>query len=214
MEAEKLSIEGAVVFTPRQHRDARGVFLEQLRADALRDVLGHPLTLAQANVSVSARGVVRGIHFAQVPPGQAKYVTCPRGRVLDVAVDLRVGSPTFGQHATAVLDDVDRRALYLAEGLGHAFVALSDEATVGYFCSTPFDPAREHGLSVFDPELALPWPDDLELVLSDRDRAAPSLAEVRAAGLLPEATACEAFYEGLRRADERGSEPNQAGFGQ
>jgi dTDP-4-dehydrorhamnose 3,5-epimerase len=210
MQAEQLAIPGAVLFTPRQHRDPRGVFLEQLRADVLSEAVGHPLALAQANVSVSARGVVRGIHFAQVPPGQAKYVTCPAGAVLDYAIDLRVGSATFGHHVTARLDDVDRRALYLAEGLGHAFVALTEGATVNYSCSTPFSPTREHGISVFDPELALPWPDDVELLLSDRDRAAPSLAEVRDAGLLPSLDECERFYARLRA----GERPSQAGLGQ
>jgi dTDP-4-dehydrorhamnose 3,5-epimerase len=208
MEAENLAIAGAVLFTPRQHRDARGVFLEQFRADALCQAWGHPLTLAQSNVSISSRGVLRGIHFAQVPPGQAKYVTCVRGQILDIAVDLRVGSPTFGQHCSAVLDDVDRRALYLAEGLGHAFVALTDDATVSYYCSTTFDPTREHGISPLDPDLALPWPDDVDLVLSDRDRAAPTLAEVQAAGLLPDAAECEAFYDRLRRAASAESAPN------
>jgi dTDP-4-dehydrorhamnose 3,5-epimerase len=214
MDVDHLGIAGAVVFTPRQHRDPRGVFLEQFRADVLEKALGHPLDLAQANLSVSTRGVVRGIHFAQVPPGQAKYVTCPRGAVLDYAIDLRVGSPTFGAHVTAVLDDVDRRALYLAEGLGHAFVALSDEATVSYMCSTPFSPGREHGISVFDPELALVWPDDVELVLSDRDRVAPSLVEVRDAGLLPSWEECESFYRGLRDGDGRAPVASHAGLGQ
>jgi len=212
MEAEHLAIAGAVLFTPRQHRDSRGVFLEQFRADSLTKAWGHPLTLAQSNVSVSARGVVRGIHFAEVPPGQAKYVTCVRGRILDIAVDLRVGSPTFGEHVSAVLDDVDRRALYVAEGLGHAFVALTDDATVSYYCSTVFNPDREHGSSAFDPDLALPWPTEIDLVLSDRDRAAPTLAEVQAAGLLPHVSECEAFYDSLRRTGS--SAPNQAGLGQ
>jgi dTDP-4-dehydrorhamnose 3,5-epimerase len=214
MDVEQLDIAGAVVFTPRQHRDSRGVFLEQLRADVLTAALGHPMNLAQANTSVSMRGVVRGIHFAQLPPGQAKYVTCPQGAVLDYAVDLRIGSPTFGAHATVRLDDVDRRALYLAEGLGHAFVALSEEATVSYLCSTPFDSAREHGISVFDPELALNWPADVDLVLSDRDRAAPSLAEVRDAGLLPTLEECEEFYGRLRADGGRPPAANHAGLGQ
>jgi dTDP-4-dehydrorhamnose 3,5-epimerase len=214
MEAAELALAGAVLFTPRQHRDPRGVFLEQLRADVFTEAVGHPLHLAQTNVSVSARGVVRGIHFAQVPPGQAKYVTCARGAILDYAVDLRGGSPTFGQHVTALLDDVDRRALYLAEGLGHAFVALTDDATVSYICSTPFNPTREHGISVFDPELALEWPDQVDLVLSERDREAPTLAEVRAAGLLPTMEECERFYERLRADDGRPPELTRAGLGQ
>jgi dTDP-4-dehydrorhamnose 3,5-epimerase len=198
MEVAQLDIAGAVLFSPRLHRDERGLFLEQFRADALAAAVGHPLALAQANVSVSARGVVRGVHFAQVPPGQAKYVTCPNGRVLDLVVDLRVGSPTFGQHAAVPLDDEKRQGLYLAEGLGHAFVALSESATVSYLCSIAYDAAREHGISVFDPELALPWPKELDLVLSDRDREAPSLDEVRSAGLLPDHAACLAWYEQLR----------------
>jgi len=214
VEVRELSVPGAFEVTPVQHGDDRGLFLEWFREDVFTEVVGHPLRLAQANVSVSSAGTLRGIHFAQVPPGQAKYVTCPRGAVLDYAVDLRVGSPTFGAHVTAVLDDVDRRALYLAEGLGHAFVALSDEATVSYMCSTPFSPGREHGISVFDPELALVWPDDVELVLSDRDRAAPSLAEVRDAGLLPSWDECEAFYRHLRDGDGRAPLPSHAGFGQ
>jgi dTDP-4-dehydrorhamnose 3,5-epimerase len=190
------------------------VFLEQLRAEEVAVAVGHPLNLAQTNISVSGRGVVRGIHFAQVPPGQAKYVTCARGAVLDYAVDLRIGSPTFGEHVTALLDDTDRRALYLAEGLGHAFVALTDDATVSYICSTPFAPGREHGISPFDPELALAWPDDVELVLSDRDRAAPTLAEVRAAGLLPTLEECEQLYERLRADDGRPPTASQVGSGQ
>src|SRR3954462_10408624 len=116
MDVAQLDIAGALVFTPRQHRDERGVFLEQFRSDAPEKAFGHPLTLAQSNVSVSSRGVLRVIHFAQVPPGQAKYVPCAAGRVLDVAVDLRVRSPTFGEHCLVELDDVDRRGLYLAEG--------------------------------------------------------------------------------------------------
>jgi dTDP-4-dehydrorhamnose 3,5-epimerase len=210
MDVTQMEIAGAFVFTPRQHRDARGIFLEQMRADVLTDAIGHPFALAQANVSVSTRGVVRGIHYAQVPPGQAKYVTCAAGRVVDYAIDLRLGSPTFGEYATAVLDDVDRRAVYLPEGVGHAFVALSDEATVSYSCTTPFDPMREHGISVFDPELGLHWPDEVELVLSDRDRAAPTLAEVRRDGLLPTMEDCQRHYDRLAAGDL----PSHAGSGQ
>lgn len=211
MDVTQLGIAGAFVFTPRQHRDRRGVFLEQLRADVLTDAIGHPFVLAQANVSVSARGVVRGIHYAQVPPGQAKYVTCAAGRVVDYAIDLRLGSPTFGEYATAVLDDVNRRAVYLPEGVGHAFVALSDEATVSYSCSTAFESVREHGISIFDPELGLTWPDGVDLVLSDRDRTAPTLAEVRRDGLLPTMDDCQRYYDRLAAGELL---PSRAGSGQ
>ena len=118
MKIRPLSIDGAWEITPQQYGDPRGLFMEWYRFDRLAAAVGHPLRLAQANLSVSARGVVRGIHFADVPPGQAKYVTCVSGAVIDMVVDLRVGSPTFGQWEATRLDDVDRRALYLAEGLG------------------------------------------------------------------------------------------------
>jgi len=184
MDVAPLGIEGAWQVTPRQHGDPRGVFLEWYRVERLTEAVGHPLRLAQANLSTSAAGVVRGIHVAEVPPGQAKYVTCVRGAVLDVVVDLRVGSPTFGAWEGVRLDDVDRRALYLAEGLGHAFCALTEDTTITYLCSEPYAPGREHGVHPLDPALGITWPVDAP-VLSAKDAAAPSLAEARAAGLLP-----------------------------
>ncbi|MDT7802130.1 MAG: 5-epimerase, partial [Actinomycetota bacterium] len=118
--------------------------------------------------------------------GQAKYVYCPRGAVLDLVVDLRVGSPTFGRHAAVRLDDVTRTGVFVSEGLGHAFCALTDDADVTYLLSTTYDPGAEHGVNPLDPDLALPWPDDVgELLLSDKDRGAPGLIEARDAGALP-----------------------------
>ena len=197
---DALDIDGAWIFTPRIHGDGRGSFLEWFRgAEFLGDV-GHGLEVAQANCSVSRRGVIRGIHFADVPPGQAKYVTCAAGAILDVVVDLRVGSPGFGRWTAVQLDDQTRRALYIAEGLGHAFVALSDQATVLYLCSTPYAPTREHGVHPLDPAIGIAWPEDMETILSDKDRSAPSLAEARSAGLLPDYGDCLAYIAGLRRA--------------
>ncbi|MFI7071913.1 dTDP-4-dehydrorhamnose 3,5-epimerase family protein [Micromonospora sediminicola] len=196
MKVRPLGIEGAWEVTPRQHGDSRGLFLEWYRFDHLADAVGHPLRLAQGNLSVSARGVVRGIHFADVPPGQAKYVTCVRGAVVDVIVDVRVGSPTFGRWEAVRLDDVDRRAVYLSEGLGHGFCALTDDATLSYLCSTTYDPTVERAVHPLDPELAIDWPAGTPL-LSDRDAAAPSLAEARDAGLLPDYGTCRAFTAGL-----------------
>jgi dTDP-4-dehydrorhamnose 3,5-epimerase len=192
-----LSILGAWEVLPAQHGDSRGLFLEWYRFDRLTEAVGHPLRLAQGNMSVSARSVVRGIHFADVPPGQAKYVTCVRGAVLDVVVDLRVGSPTFGQWEGVLLDDADRRAVYIAEGLGHGFCALSDDATLTYLCSETYAPGREHGVHPVDPDLAIAWPAD-SAVLSDRDAAAPSLAQARADGLLPDYQQCLQWTESLR----------------
>lgn len=193
---ETVSIDGAWLFTPTQHRDDRGVFLESFTAASLREAVGHDLDLRQMNVSVSRAGTVRGIHFADVPPGQAKYVQCLSGRILDVVVDIRVGSPTFGAWYATELDDVDRRGLYVSEGLGHGFCALTDSATVAYLCSQPYAPEREHGVTPLDADLGLPWP-DLPLLLSPKDLAAPTLAEAAAAGQLPDAAACRAFVASL-----------------
>ena len=198
MQVDELKVPGAWSFTPRQFPDPRGVFLEWFKADALEQVLGHRLQVAQANHSVSARGTMRGVHFADVPPSQAKYVYCTRGAVLDVVVDIRVGSPTYGVSDSVRLDDVDRRGIYLSEGLGHAFLALTDDANVTYLCSAPYAPGREHGISPLDPALDLPWPDDVEPLLSDKDAAAPTLEQARADGLLPDWQACQAFYASLR----------------
>lgn len=197
MEIEPLSIDGAYVVSPKQHADARGRFLEWYRFDRLAGAIGHPLRLAQSNISVSTKGVVRGIHFADVPPSQAKYLTCVRGEVLDMIVDIRVGSPTYGRHEAVRLDETDRRAVYIAEGLGHAFCALEDDTTLTYLCSETYSPGREHGVHPLDPELGIEWPVDTPQ-LSDRDAAAPTLAEAAAQGLLPDYAACQQFYADLR----------------
>jgi dTDP-4-dehydrorhamnose 3,5-epimerase len=193
-----LTIEGTWLLEPKIFPDDRGSFHEWFRGDDLREATGYDLSLAQANCSVSRRGVLRGVHFADVPPGQAKYVTCARGAVLDVMVDVRVGSPTFGRWESVRLDEDNRHAVFLAEGIGHAFMALTDDATVLYLCSTGYAPGREHGVHPLDPELGIEWPAGLEPVLSEKDAAAPSLAEARAAGLLPEYEECVAYYEKLR----------------
>ena len=193
----QLAVGDAYVLDLVPHGDARGRFTEWYRADVLAGVVGHGLPLAQANHSVSARGVLRGVHFALVPPGQAKYVYCPAGRVLDVVVDVRVGSPTFGVHDAVVLDSEQPRAVYLAEGLGHAFLSLADGSSVTYLVSSGYDPAREFGVSPVDPALDLPWPDDVEFELSAKDQQAPTLAEARAQGLLPTIEQCHARYAEL-----------------
>ncbi len=198
MKAYELSIAGAWVFEPTVFPDARGMFVAPFQGAVFREALGFDLTVAQVNHSVSARGVVRGVHVVDVPPGQAKYVHCPRGALLDVVVDVRVGSPTFGASEAVELDGRSCRAVYLAEGLGHAFVALEDDTVMAYLCSTPYDPAAERTVSPLDPALGLPWPAGLEPVLSDKDAAAPTLSEAARQGFLPEFAACRARYAALR----------------
>lgn len=204
MQVRRLSIDGAWEFTPTQHGDSRGLFLEAFKAPVVSEVIGHPFDLAQVNMSVSAAGSLRGVHFADVPPGQAKYVTCPVGAVLDVIVDIRVGSPTFGTYDTVLLDDVDRRAVYLGEGLGHAFLALADGSTVAYLCSAGYNPTGEHGINPLDPELGIEWPTvgrdgtALAYELSEKDTAAPTLAQAAESGLLPKYDEVAAYVGSLR----------------
>jgi dTDP-4-dehydrorhamnose 3,5-epimerase len=199
-------ISGAFTMTPQQHRDDRGVFLEWFRSDRFVETTGHRFEIAQANCSVSAAGTIRGIHFAQLPPSQAKYVTCPSGAILDVVVDIRLGSPTFGQWDAVVLDDEDRKALYIAEGLGHAFMALVDGSVVNYLCSAQYAPGREHGVHPLDPAIGIEWPtrgrdgSALTPSLSPKDEQAPLLADLVDSGLLPEHADVQAYVESLRAA--------------
>lgn len=198
MQIRELNIPGAYEVTPKQFADDRGVFLEWYRFDRLGEVIGHSLDLRQGNISVSARGVVRGIHFADVPRGQAKYVTVAYGAVLDYVIDIRTGSPTFGQWEAVLLDDVERKAVYLGEGLGHCFVALIDGTTVNYLVSDIHNAPREHGINPLDPEVGLAFPPEAgELLLSPKDTGAPGLTEAAQAGLLPDYEQTVAYYREL-----------------
>ena len=200
MKVRELAIPGAWEITPTIHGDSRGFFFEWITDRGFSGFAGHRLDVRQANCSVSSAGVLRGLHFAQLPPSQAKYVTCVHGSVFDVVVDIRVGSPTFGRWDSVLLDDKDHRTIYISEGLGHGFLALQDNSTVMYLCSAEYSPQREHTICATDPTLAIDWP----LVggaaprLSDRDAAAPSLNEVRASGLLPTWEQTQRFIAGMR----------------
>jgi dTDP-4-dehydrorhamnose 3,5-epimerase len=196
----ELTIPGVVEFTPKVFPDARGQFVAPFHEGAFLDATGHRLHVAQSNQSISRRGVIRGAHFSDVPPGQAKYVHCSRGALLDVAIDVRVDSPTFGRWESVLLDTEASRAVYLPEGLGHAFIALTDDTVMTYLCSTGYTPAAEHTVHPLDPAVGLPWPADQDLILSDKDRTATTLAEAAAAAILPSWAACQARYAELRAA--------------
>lgn len=204
MEVTALEIEGSFVFTPVIHGDDRGSFLEWFRADVFEEAVGHPFTLAQANSSLSATGTLRGIHFAELPPSQAKYVTCTSGAVFDVVVDIRVGSPTYGKWEGVRLDAETRKVIYIGEGLGHAFMALEDGSVVNYLCSAPYAPGREHGINPFDPAIGIDWPTTradgtaLEPLLSPKDAEAQSLDEAREAGVLADIDEVRAFVASLK----------------
>ncbi|MET7381008.1 dTDP-4-dehydrorhamnose 3,5-epimerase [Streptomyces sp. NPDC005526] len=185
-----LGIEGAWVETPRVFADGRGRFHEWFKDQGFRESTGQAFRLAQANCSRSVLGTLRGIHYASVPPGQAKYVTCVSGAVLDVVVDVRTGSPTFGKWEAVRLDDATHRCVYLSEGLGHAFMALEDDSTVVYLCSEGYAPEREHGVDPLDPALGIAWPENLTPLLSPKDAAAPTLEQAERKGLLPSFQDC------------------------
>ncbi len=174
------------------------MFLEWYRFDRLEETIGHSLNLRQGNTSVSKRGSVRGIHFADIPPSQAKYVTATHGAVLDYVIDIRVGSPTFGKWDSVLLDDTDRRAIYVAEGLGHCFVALTDNATVSYLVTDVYNPSHEHGINPLDPDIALVFPPEAgELLLSPKDTEASGLTDAAASGFLPTWEAARSLYASL-----------------
>jgi dTDP-4-dehydrorhamnose 3,5-epimerase len=198
VQLRELAIPDAYEITPRQHSDERGVFLEWYRFDRLEETVGHSLSLRQGNTSVSRRGVVRGIHFADIPIGQAKYVTVPFGVAIDFVVDIRVGSPTFGHWDSVLLDDVTRRAVYISEGLGHCFVALSEGTVLNYLVSDVYNASREHAINPLDPEIGIVFPLDVEeLLLSSKDTEAPGLAAANADGMLPNWDDLKALYQSL-----------------
>lgn len=198
MHIDPLGLEGAYLIRPQVFPDDRGLFLEVFNQPDFQEAIGHKLTVAQVNCSSSRRGTIRGLHGVALPPGQARYATCVRGSIVDIVVDVRIGSPTFGEHVPVVLDEQERHALYLAEGLAHGFAPLSDEATVVYLCSSTYSPAASFQINPLDEELSLPWPRDPEPILSEKDRSAPTLRQAMDLGLLPSYAECLAHIEELR----------------
>jgi dTDP-4-dehydrorhamnose 3,5-epimerase len=175
MRALPTSLEDVLLIEPPVHGDERGFFVETFRAGVWGE-LGVDVDFVQDNHSRSRRGTLRGMHF-QTHPGQAKLVRCARGRILDVVVDLRRGSETFGRWDAHELDDVALRQLWVPVGFAHGFCVLSDEADVVYKCSSYYDPATEAGIAFDDPDVGIEWP-EIELTVSDRDRTAPRLAQI------------------------------------
>ncbi|MGY2063074.1 dTDP-4-dehydrorhamnose 3,5-epimerase family protein, partial [Nocardia gipuzkoensis] len=181
----ELAVPAAWEFTPTLRGHERGVFTETFKASEFEKTVGRPFDLLQVNTSTSAAGVLRGIHYTDDPPGQAKYVSCVRGAFVDVVVDLRPGSPTFGNWDSVLIDDVDRRSVFLSEGLGHALLSLEDDSTVVYLCSLEYSPEFDHDLDAFDPAIGIVWPTTdragrpMNFLRSPKDAAAPSLHTLR-----------------------------------
>jgi NDP-hexose 5-epimerase len=190
MKISPMAIRGAYRIEPDRIPDSRGQFFEAVRASELLAGTGWELAVRQVSISISKRHTLRGIHSTTVPPGQAKLVTCLRGRVLDIAVDLRVGSPTFGQHDVTDQSPESGPAVYLPDGVGHAFLALTDDAVMCYLCSQEYQPGSMIEVDALDPALALPWGLSEPPIRSVKDANAPTLAGAAAAGLLPTFTQC------------------------
>lgn len=176
MKIVQTRLPGVLVFEPKVFGDARGFFVETYRASWFEGA-GVAPTFVQDNQSRSRRGVLRGLHYQTVDP-QGKLVRCSRGRVFDVAVDVRRGSPLFGQWVGVELDDVAHRQLWIPPGYAHGFCVLSEEADFVYKCTSYYHPASDGGVLWNDPAIGIDWPiDEAELLLSDKDRALPRLAE-------------------------------------
>lgn len=196
MRIAETAVPDAYRITPKLLTDARGSFHESYRYDLLAAETGHEFVPRQVNYSTSSRNTVRGLHSVTIPPGQAKLVSCVRGALLDVVVDVRVGSPTFGEHVTTVLDAREVRAVFVAEGLAHGFVALTDDTCISYLCSTEYVPGTQLDLRALDGTLGLPWARWLtgDPVISEKDAAAPTVAEALELGMLPTYAQCSSLY--------------------
>ena len=196
MKAHPLSISGSWKIEFQKFEDNRGFFYESFKAEEFEKLIGRNFDIKQTNTSSSSKGSVRGIHYALVPPSQAKLVQCQRGSIKDYVIDIRIGSPTFGQFEEIYLDDKSANAVFIEEGLAHAFVALENNTIVTYYVSAKYNPEREKGINPFDKTLNVKWP-DVELILSEKDKIAISLDQAKSEGLLPLFDDCKAFIKSL-----------------
>jgi dTDP-4-dehydrorhamnose 3,5-epimerase len=196
MKAHPLKISGSWKIEFQKFEDNRGFFYESFKAEEFQKQFGRNFDIKQTNTSSSSKGSVRGIHYALVPPSQAKLVQCQSGSIKDYVIDIRIGSPTFGQFEEITLDEKSASAIFIEEGLAHAFVALENNTIVTYYVSEKYNPEREKGINPFDKTLNVKWP-DIKLILSEKDKEAISLEESKNQGLLPSFDGCKAFIKSL-----------------
>jgi dTDP-4-dehydrorhamnose 3,5-epimerase len=196
MKVTPLKIDGSWIIDLNKFEDDRGFFYESFREEIAKNYFGREFTIKQSNTSVSKKGSVRGVHYALLPPSQAKYVQCQKGSIIDYVIDIRVGSPTFSQFVEVELNATNPQAVFIEEGLAHAFVALEDETVVTYFVSENYNPEREKGINPFDSDLNIKWP-DINLELSEKDKLAISLKEAQVQNLLPMFDDCKKFIKSL-----------------
>ena len=197
MRAHPLSISGSWKIEFQKFEDNRGFFYESFKAEEFEKLIGRRFDIKQINTSSSSKGSVRGIHYALVPPGQAKLVQCFKGSIKDYVIDIRIGSPTFGQFEEIELDEKSAGAIFIEEGLAHAFVALENNTIVTYCVSEKYNPEREKGINPFDQTINVKWP-EIELILSEKDKVAISLDVAKTQGLLPLIDDCILFKESLK----------------
>lgn len=183
MSVDHLSINGCWTFQPKIHSDSRGLFYEWFQDSSFLHSTNQNFTLAQANCSISKKGVLRGLHFTSQAPGQSKLVTVLNGKVFDVVVDLRKSSPTFGKWESIILDSNTPTTLYIPWGVGHGFMALEEQTIFTYLCDKRYDPVNEFDLNAFDPDIGIEWPKELKTIQSKKDSEAPLLSSIL--GLLP-----------------------------
>jgi dTDP-4-dehydrorhamnose 3,5-epimerase len=196
MKAHPLKISGSWKIEFQKFDDNRGFFYESFKEEDFKNLIGRNLNIKQTNTSSSSKGSVRGIHYALVPPSQAKLVQCQRGSIRDYVIDIRVGSPTFGLFEEIELNENSASAVFIEEGISHAFVALENQTVVTYFVTEEYNPTREKGINPFDKTLNVKWP-DIELILSEKDKQAISLEEAENQGLLPTFDECKKFIKCL-----------------
>ena len=197
MGAKELKIKGSWEISLEQFIDNRGSFFESFRLNSLENIIGRKFDVKQSNTSISRAGSIRGIHFAQVPPSQAKYIQCQKGSILDFVIDVRVGSPTFGQHVSIELNSKIPKAIFIEEGLAHAFIALEDDTIVTYFVNQYFNPTNEKAINPLDSEISINW-GNLKYLISEKDKNAKTLSEMQELGHLPIYEDCLKLIETLK----------------
>ena len=197
MRGLELGIKGCWEIELDHYNDSRGVFFESFKLNSLENIINRKFEVKQSNTSISKMGSIRGIHFAQLPPSQAKYIQCNSGSILDFIIDVRVGSPTFKQHVSVKLDGNSRKAIFIEEGLAHAFSSLEDDTRVTYLVNQYFNPTNEKSINPFDEEIAINWGNST-YILSEKDRSAHSLDEMKNSNQLPVYEDCCKFIETIK----------------
>ena len=197
MRGLELGIKGCWEIELDHYNDSRGVFFESFKLNSLENIINRKFEVKQSNTSISKMGSIRGIHFAQLPPSQAKYIQCNNGSILDFIIDVRVGSPTFKQHVSVKLDGNSQKAIFIEEGLAHAFISLEDDTRVTYLVNQYFNPTNEKSINPFDEEIAINWGNST-YILSEKDRSAHSLDEMKNSNQLPVYEDCCKFIENIK----------------